>query len=75
MSGLAIAALILSLTFSVVGLILGYMAQNEIRESNGAKSGEDLAKASIVIGWIFTILGALVGLFIVIAAVNSSSYY
>jgi hypothetical protein len=72
-SGLAIAALILSLTVSIVGLILGYMARSEIRESNGTKTGEDLATASIVIGWIFTLIGALVIVLMIVAAVVSAS--
>jgi ribosomal protein S27AE len=77
-SGLAITAFILSLTVSLVGLILGYMARNEIRDSNGTKSGSELATAAIIIGWIFTSLGFAAIIFwvlvVAIAAGTASSY-
>ena len=73
-SGLAIAAFIMSLIFSLVGLILGYVARNEIRSSGGAKSGENLATAAIIIGWIFSILG-IVGFFIIALAAATAVTY
>lgn len=65
-SGLAIGSLvasILGLTFvptvgSVVGLVLGYMARREIREKE-LLTGEGLATAGIVLGWIGVILSLL----------------
>lgn len=65
-SGLAIGSLvasILGLTFvptvgSVIGLILGYMARKEIRE-DPRLTGEGLATAGIVLGWIGVILTLL----------------
>lgn len=59
-NGMAIASLIasiLGLTLfptigSIVGLVLGYMARKEIRESGGAMTGDGLATAGIIIGWI-----------------------
>jgi hypothetical protein len=36
----------------IVGLILGYSARNQIRASAGQQTGEGLATAAIVIGWI-----------------------
>lgn len=67
-SGLAIGSLvasILGLTLfptigSIIGLILGYMARNEIRDSAGTIGGEGLALAGIILGWIgvgLTIIG------------------
>jgi len=73
-SGLAIVAFIMSLIFSIVGLILGYLARNEIRNSGGTKSGENLATAAIVIGWIFTILG-IIGFFVIAMAAASALTY
>lgn len=58
-SGTAVAAIIIVFFFSLLGLILGYVAQNEIKKSNGMKTGAGMATTSIVLGWIFTILGFL----------------
>lgn len=56
-SGTAVAAIIIVFFFSLLGLILGYVAQNEIKKSNGLKTGSGMATTAIVLGWIFTILG------------------
>ena len=74
-SGLAIGSLIasiLGLTLlptigSVIGLILGYMARSQIRDSGGAIGGEGLAKAGIILGWIGVAL-AVLGVCLVILA-------
>lgn len=67
-NGLAIGALVSSILGFfcgigfVVGLILGYNARNQIRQSGGTQGGEGAATAAIVIGWIgigLTILGTL----------------
>jgi hypothetical protein len=57
--GKAIASLILSIVgilfcpyvFSVIGLVLGYMARGEIQRSGGRLQGEGLALAGIIISW------------------------
>ena len=36
----------------IVALVTGYMAKNEIQDSDGALGGEGLATAGIVLGWI-----------------------
>jgi hypothetical protein len=60
-NGLAIASLVLSLLGlvgilpllgTVLGLIFGYSARNQIVQSRGMQSGEGLARAGIIIGWI-----------------------
>ena len=59
-SGMAIASLVASIlgvtimptVGSIVGLILGYLARNQIRDSGGTIGGEGLAKAGIIIGWV-----------------------
>jgi len=74
-SGMAIASLvasILGLTLvptigSIIGVILGYMARNQIRDSGGAVGGEGLAQAGIIIGWVGIGL-AVVGFCIALAA-------
>jgi len=37
---------------SIVAVITGNMAKNEIRDSRGALGGEGLAKAGVILGWI-----------------------
>ncbi len=51
---------VLPLIGSIAGLILGYAAKNEIARSNGAISGEGLAKAGIILGWIGVGLAVIV---------------
>ncbi|MCX7855039.1 MAG: DUF4190 domain-containing protein [Anaerolineae bacterium] len=60
-NGLAIASLVLSLLGligvlpllgTVLGLIFGYSARNQIAQSRGTQGGEGLAKAGIIIGWV-----------------------
>ncbi len=63
-SGLAVGALVAALFLPLLGLILGYVARNDIRSSNPPKGGDGLATAAIVIGWIFTILGGLLMIFV-----------
>ena len=76
-SSLAIAAIISVFFVSWVGLVLGYLARREIRESRGSLNGEGMAKAAIWIGWIFTglaVLAAVIwGILIGIAAGNAYS--
>lgn len=77
-SPLAIASIIIVFFVSWVGLVLGYLARKEIRESNGQLGGAGLVKAAIIIGWVATGLGILVGIVwavaIGIAAGNAYSY-
>jgi hypothetical protein len=76
-SPLAIAAIISVFFVSWVGLVLGYLARREIRDSRGTLNGEGMAKAAILIGWIFTglaVLAAIIwGIVIGIAAGNAYS--
>lgn len=63
-SGMAIASLvtgILSIAacplFGIIGLITGFMAKRQIRESNGAETGDGLATGGIVT--------SIIGLFVI----------
>ena len=69
-SGLAIASLVLAvggltilpLIGSIVAIILGYMARNDIRRRPDEVSGDGIAMAGIVLGWIavgLSVLGLL----------------
>ena len=55
----AIASLIAVFIVPILGLILGYLAKREIVQAEGMKTGLGLAKASIILGWIFVGLGIL----------------
>jgi predicted lysophospholipase L1 biosynthesis ABC-type transport system permease subunit len=74
-SGMAVASLISSIlgitliptVGSVIGVILGYVARNQIRDSGGTIGGDGVAKAGIIVGWIGIALGVvLVCLFVVL---------
>lgn len=67
-NGLAVASLVLSLLGllgilpllgSVLGLIFGYSARNQIAQSRGMQGGEGMAKAGIIIGWVTLAIWAL----------------
>lgn len=69
-SGLAIASVVLGiggltllpLLGSIVAIVFGYMARNDIRKRPGEVTGEGLATAGIVLGWIsigLSLLGLL----------------
>jgi len=71
-SGLAIASLILGiggmtvlpLLGSILAIIFGYMARKDIRQRPSEVSGDGLAMAGIVLGWIavgLAVVGLLVG--------------
>ncbi len=60
-SGVAIISMILStlgligvlpILGSIVGLMLGYSARQEIEASQGAIGGQGLAQAAIILGWV-----------------------
>ncbi|MCJ7756095.1 MAG: DUF4190 domain-containing protein [Thermoanaerobaculales bacterium] len=56
-SGLAIASLILGILFlygigSILALVFGYRARNDIDNSTGSLQGRGMATAGIVLGWI-----------------------
>lgn len=77
MNGLAVASFTVAMVglcspVGIIGLIMGYVARNQIRERNN--SGEGLAKAAIIMGWIgiiafvlLLILGIAGGIFGAIA--------
>lgn len=75
-SGKAIASLVLSLLgISLIGLILGFSARKEIRNSQGSLSGDGMALAGIILGWVGTIGWVFIWIGIFAAAAMSSSYY
>jgi hypothetical protein len=53
------------LVFSALGILFGQLGKKEIRESGGAKTGEGLAKAAVIVGIAGLALGVLywIGIF------------
>jgi hypothetical protein len=56
-NGLAIAGLVLGILWlywigSVLALVFGYVAKNQIDGSNGTQGGRGMAIAAIVLGWV-----------------------
>ena len=51
--------------------MFGHLAKRQIRQT--CEQGEGLAKAGLILGWIFTILGILWIVFVVILAANSTT--
>jgi uncharacterized protein with PQ loop repeat len=74
-SGIAVTAFIVSLFAPFIGLILGYVARTDIRNAAGGKGGRSLATAAIVIGWIFTILWAIIIFAAIVAASTANRGY
>jgi hypothetical protein len=82
-SGLAIASLVLGiggltllpLIGSIAAIILGYMARSDIRKRPGEVTGDGLAMAGLVMGWIavgLSILGLLAGTGLLVCGVCGS---
>jgi len=61
-NGMAIAALVcgiagfLCLIPGILGIIFGFVAKGQIRQSNGAQRGDGMATAGIVLGCIWVAL-------------------
>lgn len=76
-NGLAVASLVcacagfLFILPGVLGVIFGFIARSQIRQSGGTQGGDGLALAGIIVG--FAWIGIFVILFIVGAASNNSS--
>jgi Domain of unknown function (DUF4190) len=58
-NGLAIASLVSSIAGFVicglgfiVGVVLGYIAKNQIDQTGGAQEGRGMAVAGIIVGWV-----------------------
>ena len=74
-NGLAIASMVLGIVFlygigSILALVFGYQARNQIDESGGGQTGRGMATAGIVLGWVG--VGGIL-LIIFVAIVGSSS--
>lgn len=78
-NGLAVASMVSSIAGFVVcgigfiaGVVLGYIAKNQIDQSGGTQQGRGMAVAGIIIGWIGIGLGVLVLVIVIIASAASN---
>lgn len=65
-NGMAIAALVcgivgfLCLIPGILGIVFGFMAKSQIRQSNGTQRGDGMATAGIVLGCIWVAITVLI---------------
>lgn len=78
-NGLAVASLVSSIAGFVIcgigfiiGVVLGYIAKNQIDQSGGTQQGRGMAVAGIIIGWVGIGIGLLVLVIVIIASAASS---
>lgn len=76
-NGLAIAALVCGLlpffcVTSIIAIILGHIGLSQVKNSNGAESGEGLALAGLILGYVF-VVGWVLYFFISIAVAAGNS--
>ncbi|ORM30114.1 DUF4190 domain-containing protein [Williamsia sp. 1135] len=71
-NGLAIGALVASLVFAPLGIVLGHVALSQIKK-NGDE-GRGLAIAGLIIGYVLTVLGIITWI-IIIAFINAVNDY
>ena len=60
---------ILPVLGSIVAIVTGHMAKNEIRESNGRIGGDGLATAGLILGYLslgLGLIGLCIGLFFLV---------
>jgi len=77
MNVFAILSLVLSLIWvgglgSVGAVVLGHMAKRQIAASDGQQTGEQLATAGLVIGYIGIALSLIYVIYIIVLASNIS---
>jgi len=68
-SYLAVAALAAAFIMPIVAIILGHIAQREIRESHGYKYGDGMATAGLVLGYLGAV-GIVIWIFATLTAVS-----
>jgi len=71
-SGKALASLVLGILggfwiTAILALIFGYQARTEIRQSQGRLAGDELARAGIILGWVYAPFLAIFPILIIAA--------
>jgi len=72
---MAILALVGAFVLAPLGIVFGYIAKKQIKETG--EQGEGLANVGLILGYIFTglaVLGCCIGLIAIIAASNNTTY-
>jgi hypothetical protein len=74
-NGLAIASMVVGILWlywigSILALVFGYIARRQIRERN--ESGEGMAIAGIVLGWVGVAVGTLVAVLVIVVSTRNS---
>ncbi|HEX8995541.1 MAG TPA: DUF4190 domain-containing protein [Ktedonobacterales bacterium] len=73
-SGMAIASLVCSLLgIGLVGVILGHLALNEIKRTNGYTQGRGLAIAGLIIGYLQIAAGVVIVAIVIISIAFSAN--
>ena len=79
MNTLAIITIILAFVFSIAGIVTGHIALKQIDRTG--ESGRGLAKAGLILSYVFTGLGVLgviayiIFIVVIVAAAGTSGYY
>jgi hypothetical protein len=71
---MAILALVGAFIFAPLGIVFGYIAKRQIKETG--EQGEGLANVGLILGYVFTglaVLGCCIGLIAIIAAGNNTT--
>lgn len=70
---MAIASMVLGILWlywigSILALVFGYVARDQINKSGDTQSGDGFAIAGIVLGWVGVGFAVLTGLFLLVLA-------
>jgi len=79
-SPLPVLALVFAFIFPLVGAILGHVALSQMRQGRINRNNEGLAKAGMIVGWVFTglwiiLAGAYLALIAAVVSAGSSYNY
>ena len=82
-NGKAIASLVLGIfgifslpiISSIVALVLGIQARREIAASGGWQTGDSMARAGIILGWVGIAIYSLLFLILIIVAVSDPNAF
>jgi K+-transporting ATPase c subunit len=65
-SALPVLALIMAFVFPLAGAIIGHVALNQMRDGRIVDTNRSLAKAGMILGWVFTgVLVIFIGFYVV----------
>ena len=70
----AVVSLVCAFFFPILAVIFGHMAKREIRESNGYKTGEGMANAGLILGYL-GIVGIVLWIFAIMSATSDATQY